>query len=134
MAASVGPPTFAYTIVYVKDVAKSVSFYANAFGYKLRRIDNSRRWGELESGATTIAFTPREQRETDELTGKVRTPERNTVEVCFDYADVDAAYKRALDNGAEAVSPPEDKEWGQRVGYVRDIDGIVVRMGTHLPS
>lgn len=58
------------------------------------------------------------------------TLERNPVEVCFDYADVDTAYKRAVDNGALAVSAPEDKEWGQRVGYVRDVDGIVVRMGS----
>lgn len=28
------------------------------------------------------------------------------------------------------VSEPEDKEWGQKVGYVRDLDGVVVRMGS----
>lgn len=37
-----------------------------------------------------------------------------------------------MENGAIPVSKPEDKEWGQRVGYVRDIDGIVVRMGSHV--
>ena len=57
---------------------------------------------------------------------------RNPVEVCFDYSDVDAAYKRALENGAVAVSEPEEKEWGQKVGYVRDIDGIVVRLGSNV--
>lgn len=56
------------------------------------------RWGELESGQTTIAFTPLHQHETDEVTGTVQTPqpkrgERNPIELCFDYADVDAAYK-----------------------------------------
>lgn len=33
-----------------------------------------------------------------------------------------------------AVSKPEEKEWGQKVGYVRDIDGIVVRMGSQVNS
>ncbi|CDP09030.1 unnamed protein product [Coffea canephora] len=28
------------------------------------------------------------------------------------------------------VSEPEEKEWVQKVGYVRDVDGIVVRMGS----
>ncbi|THU54682.1 hypothetical protein C4D60_Mb10t27710 [Musa balbisiana] len=157
-------PAFAYTVVYVKDVARSVAFYSDAFGYKVRRLDGSHRsdsssaascaatfdsyvviltvslmvsrWGELESGQTTIAFTPLHQRETDERTGAVRTParegERGPVEVCFDYTDVDAAYKRAVDHGAVPVSPPEVKEWGQKVGYVRDMDGIVVRMGSHV--
>lgn len=42
--------------------------------------------------------------------------------------------QRAVEKGAEAVAKPEEKEWGQRVGYVRDIDGIVVRLGTHVRS
>ncbi|KAK3033956.1 hypothetical protein RJ639_034120 [Escallonia herrerae] len=127
-------PAFAYTVLYVKDVAKSVAFYAKAFGYTVRRLDVSHRWGELESRHTTIAFTPSHQHETDDLTGTVQAPrsstERSPLEVCFAYTDVDAAYKRAVENGAIPVSEPEEKEWGQRVGYVRDIDGIVVRVGS----
>ena len=37
-------PAFTYTIVYVKDVAKSVEFYAKAFGYNVRRLDESHRY------------------------------------------------------------------------------------------
>lgn len=37
-------PAFGYTIVYVKDVAKSVDFYAKAFGYNVRRLDDSHRY------------------------------------------------------------------------------------------
>ena len=37
-----------------------------------------------------------------------------------------------MENGALAVSKPEEKEWGQKVGYVRDMDGIVVRMDSHV--
>ncbi|KAL9412933.1 hypothetical protein AB3S75_041569 [Citrus x aurantiifolia] len=86
---------------------------------------------------TTIAFTRLHQHETDELTGSVQTPsspQRQPIEVCFAYADVDAAYKRAVENGAVPVSEPEDKEWGQKVGYVRDINGIVVRMGSYVQA
>nr|XP_043635263.1 uncharacterized protein LOC122606480 [Erigeron canadensis] len=129
-------PAFAYTVIYVKDVAKSVEFYGKAFGASVRRLDESHRWGELESGQTTIAFTPVHQHETDDLTGEVQEQRsksrRNQLEVCFAYEDVDAAYKRAVENGAEGVCKPEEKEWGQKVGYVRDIDGIVVRMGSYV--
>lgn len=44
---------------------------------------------------------------------------------CFDL-------QRAVEEGAIPVSAPEKKEWGQKVGYVRDRDGIVVRMGSHV--
>ncbi|KAH9701173.1 VOC domain-containing protein [Citrus sinensis] len=124
-------------VIYVTDVAKSVAFYAKAFDYTVRTLDHSHRWGELESGQTTIAFTRLHQHETDELTGSVQTPsspQRQPIEVCFAYADVDAAYKRAVENGAVPVSEPEDKEWGQKVGYVRDINGIVVRMGSYVQA
>ncbi|XP_061373192.1 uncharacterized protein LOC133315572 [Gastrolobium bilobum] len=129
-------PVLAYVVLYVKDVAKSVAFYAKAFGYAVRRLDESHRWGELDTGNTTVAFTPIHQHETDDLTGAVHTArssrERPPVEVCFVYPDVDAAYKWAVENGAILVSEPELKEWGQKVGYVRDIDGNVVRMGSHM--
>ncbi|KAI5666055.1 hypothetical protein M9H77_15908 [Catharanthus roseus] len=109
-------------LVYVKDVAKSVVFYAKAFGHKVRRLDESHRWGELESGETTIAFTPIQQHETDDLTGEVLTPhsgrERQPVEICFDYVDIDAAYKRAVENGAVLVSEAEEKVF---VGETRNI-------------
>jgi uncharacterized glyoxalase superfamily protein PhnB len=58
--------------------------------------------------------------------------ERNPVEISFDYADVDVAYRRAIENGAVPVSAPELKNWGQKVGYVRDIDGIIVRLGSYV--
>ncbi|GFS37372.1 dessication-induced 1VOC superfamily protein [Actinidia rufa] len=161
MASTTLKPAFAYAVVYVKDVAKSVAFYAKAFGYGVRRLDESHRYnyaklytlkceyvhppyicvgvadgGELESGQTTIAFTPLHQHETDGLTGSVQVAGsghvRNQVEICFDYPDVIAAYKRAVENGVVPVSEPEEKEWGQKVGYVRDMDGNVVRMGSYV--
>lgn len=36
-------PVFGYVVIYVKDVAASVAFYAKAFGYDVRRIDESNR-------------------------------------------------------------------------------------------
>lgn len=45
--------------------------------------------------------------------------------ICWDY-------QRAVENGAAPVSQPEAKEWNQKVGYVRDIDGIVVRICSHV--
>ncbi|XP_022893904.1 uncharacterized protein LOC111408370 [Olea europaea var. sylvestris] len=79
-------------------------------------------------------LTPVHQHKMDDLNGEVRMPqsshERNPIEVCFDHSDVDFAYKNAVENSAVLVSEPEEKEWGQKLMYVQDIDGIVVRMGS----
>ncbi|CAN6320489.1 unnamed protein product [Urochloa humidicola] len=136
MASAAVKPLLGYTILYVTDVDNAAAFYSNAFGYAVRRLDQSHKWAELESGATTIAFRPLHQRETDGLSGQVQLPDaagaRGPVEICFIYEDVDAAYKRAVDNGAVPVSAPEQKPWGQKSGFVRDMDGNVVRMGSRV--
>lgn len=36
-------PVLGYVVLYVKDVAESVAFYAKAFGYSVRRLDESHR-------------------------------------------------------------------------------------------
>ena len=43
--------------------------------------------------------------------------------------DVQGAFDRAITEGAEAVSPPQTKPWGQDVAYVRDPDGNLVELG-----
>jgi len=32
---------FAYTVVYMKDVGKSIELYPKAFGFNIRRLDHS---------------------------------------------------------------------------------------------
>ncbi|CAM6108231.1 unnamed protein product [Calypogeia fissa] len=126
---------FAYTVVYVNDVGQSVEFYKKAFGISVRRLDHSQRWGELDSGETTIAFTPLEQRETA-ITGGVQTADlgepRHNVELALNFDNVDEAFKHAVAMGAVPVAQPEDKPWSQRVGYVRDINGVMLRLGSHV--
>ncbi|HUN48691.1 MAG TPA: VOC family protein [Stellaceae bacterium] len=39
--------------------------------------------------------------------------------------DVDAAFKRAIDAGAEAVLQPQDMFWGDRYGQLRDPAGVL---------
>jgi len=43
---------------------------------------------------------------------------------------VEAAFARALENGASALVEPKRKPWGQVVGYVRDPFGTLVELAT----
>ena len=44
----------------------------------------------------------------------------SSITVHLEFKDVDAAYKRAVDAGAEATLPPQDMFWGDRYGQVKD--------------
>ena len=52
---------FAYTILYVQDVEKTISFYERAFGLKRKFIVPGNSYGELITGATTLSFASIEQ-------------------------------------------------------------------------
>jgi predicted enzyme related to lactoylglutathione lyase len=45
------------------------------------------------------------------------------VEINIEVDDVDAAYGRLIEAGAEVEGPPEQQEWGARHLWFRDVDG-----------
>lgn len=49
----------------------------------------------------------------------------------IEVTDVDAAYRRARDSGAEIVHPLQDEDWGVRRFFVRTSTGQVVNVLQH---
>ena len=47
---------FAYTILYVNDVTKTVVFYEKAFGFTRKFVAPGNDYGELLVGGTTLSF------------------------------------------------------------------------------
>jgi lactoylglutathione lyase len=48
--------------------------------------------------------------------------------------DVQKSFDQAIDAGAEAVSFPVKKPWGQTVSYVRDLNGLLVEICSEIES
>jgi catechol 2,3-dioxygenase-like lactoylglutathione lyase family enzyme len=124
---------FAYTIVYVSDVAASLDFYERAFGLQRRFLHESGAYGELDTGATALAFvdhaTARESVGGDYVAAEDSARPLG-MEIGFTTADVGAAYERALAAGAVPLQAPTLKPWGQTVAYVRCPDGSLVELCT----
>lgn len=49
-------------------------------------------------------------------------------EIALVTDDPHTAYEKAVSAGANGVSPPAEKPWGQIVSYVRDIDGCLIEI------
>jgi lactoylglutathione lyase len=120
---------FGYTILYVADVAASVDFYERAFGLERRLLHESGQYAELETGATALAFASHDLA-AENVPGHAPAAGGDGFEVCFVTEDVAAGYRSALDAGAEGVSEPASKPWGQEVAYVRDPDGILIEIAS----
>ena len=61
-----------------------------------------------------------------------RSLDGTSVRLHFISPDVDAAFARAIDAGAEAVLPPTDMPWGDRYCKVTDPFGHQWSIATHL--
>ena len=122
---------FGYTIVYVASVPDALSFYEKAFGFQVRFLHDSEQYGELESGATTLAFASLTLGEMNFGSGYVPVSAAAAppgIELAFVTEDVSAAYNKAIAAGAVAVHEPESKPWGQVVTYVRAREGTLVEL------
>ena len=131
-------PSLGYVLLYVSDVAASLTFYEKAFGLGRRFFhdDHGKAYGELETGATRLAFASIALAE-EHLKQKVTAaaPDKSPlgVEIALTTPDVPALFQRAVKAGAIAVSEPATKPWGQTVAYLRDNSGFLVELCTPLP-
>jgi catechol 2,3-dioxygenase-like lactoylglutathione lyase family enzyme len=120
-----------YTILYVKDVLKTVAFYEEAFGLKRRFIHDSGQYAEMETGEITLSFTANNLAKSNLPEGFQENSRLSLpagIEIGFVAEDVLAAFTNAVEAGAIAVVEPEVKPWGQTVAYVRDLDGILIEI------
>jgi lactoylglutathione lyase len=126
---------FRYTIIYVPSVEEALDFYKRAFGFETKMMLDSKEWGELDTGDTTLAFATHEMGRIN-LDDKYQKADINKlpfgIELSFITDDVQAAFDRAVAAGATPVREPATKPWGQTVSYVRSIDGTVVEIATQV--
>lgn len=125
--------SFAYTILYVADVEKSITFYEKAFGFTRKFIAPGNEYGELATGNTTLSFAAVELGKKNLTDGFIQSSVSGKpfgIEVAFATTEVEQVYANALKAGATEVAPATVKPWGQTVAYVRDIDGFLVEICT----
>ncbi len=122
-----------YTILYVADVAASLRFYEQAFGFKRRLLHESGTYGELDTGATTLSFAAHALGDANFPGGHVRadmSAQPLGMDIGIVTDNVEAAHARALEQGARELSAPTAKPWGQVVSYVRAPDGCLIELCT----
>lgn len=119
---------FRYTILYVKDVARSLAFYEQAFGLTRAFLHETGDYGELQTGATKLAFSS-----TRLMRRLGKSPARPAAdapvfEIAFETETVAEALEQAVRAGAQIVQSVRAEPWGQTTAYVSDPDGYLVEL------
>jgi len=117
-----------YTILYVKDVPKTLEFYEKAFNLKRAMFHESGDYGELDTGNTKLAFSSVQLM--TELGKKPGTPDSKApvFEIAFETENVQEALNNALKEGAILVQNVRDEPWGQTTSYVSDENGFLIEI------
>ncbi len=124
---------FAYTILYVKDVAKALAFYETAFGFNRNFISPENDYAELAMGDTTLSFASLDLANSNLPEGFIQsdvTQKPFGIEIGFTTENVAETVDAAQNAGATLVALPKVKPWGQTVAYLRDLDGFLIEICT----
>ncbi|WP_026996455.1 VOC family protein [Flectobacillus major] len=124
---------FAYTILYVSDVEKSVAFYEKAFQFSLKFISPDSTYAELITGETTLSFAHKELASSNLPEGfqeSSLSTKPFAIEIGFATENVENLLEQAIQAGGILVAAPKQKPWGQTVAYVRDLEGFLIELCT----
>lgn len=124
---------FGYTILYVTDVEKSVSFYEKSFGFSRKFVTPDNDYGELETGQTTISFASKKLASASLKNGFIESSLEQkpfAIELGFVTDNVAGLVDTAVHNGAILIEEPKEKPWGQTVAYIRDPEGFLLEICT----
>jgi len=124
---------FAYTILYVQDVTKSIEFYEKSFGFERKFITPDNDYGELNTGETTISFASINLAKSNLPDGFIESKSAEkpfATELGFVTDEVEKFIEQSIKSGANLVQQPKQKPWGQTVAYIRDIDGFLIEICT----
>jgi catechol 2,3-dioxygenase-like lactoylglutathione lyase family enzyme len=120
-----------HTIVYVPDVAASLTFFEQAFGLSRKFLHESGTYGELATGETTLSFAAHALGDMNFPGGHVHADQSAQplgFEIALVTPDVASAHARAVQAGGHELAAPQVKPWGQTVSYVRCPDGVLVEL------
>lgn len=121
-------------IFYVEDVEKTIAFFEKAFGLERAFVDPTGQYGQLETGTTALGFASLELAKLNLPQGfrPISPKELPGCEISFTAKDVHRSFSHAVKSGAELIASPEEKPWGQTVGYVRDFNGILIEIASDM--
>ena len=127
-----------YTIFYVGDVGETVAFFETGFGLERRMLTEENDYGELETGATTLAFVSFELATSNlDEAGGFQLPDAaqpGPASITLITSDLPAAFDKAVAAGARIYTEPLDKPWGQTVAYLLGPSNILIELATPVQS
>ena len=112
---------FSHAIVFVSDMARSVTFYRDVLGLTVRF--ESAKWTEFETPGSTLAL------HLADVPGNTAAISADAIpagqcHLSFAVDDLDAFHEAMIARGLPCLQPPKEEDFGGKLAGYADPDGL----------
>ena len=119
--------------IFVEDMARMIRFYRDVLGFEIKEAEDTANVYLKKDDTLFLLYGRKDfekmtSRRYDYIKGFNGHFEIALYVDTFD--EVDAAFARAVKNGAVPILDPELEPWGQRTCYIADPEGNLIEIGS----
>lgn len=119
--------------IFVEDMARMIRFYRDVLGFEIKEAEDTSNVYLKKDDTLFLLYGRKDfekmtSRRYDYIKGFNGHFEIALYVDTFD--EVDAAFARAVKNGAVPILNPELEPWGQRTCYIADPEGNLIEIGS----
>lgn len=117
----------------VEDMAVMIRFYRDVLGFGIKETEDSSNVYLVKDGTLFLLYG---RKDFERMTGRRYDYARGLNGHCEialyvdTFEEVDASFRRVVDNGAKPVMEPTTEPWGQRTCYNADPEGNLIEIGS----
>ena len=117
----------------VEDMAGMIRFYRDVLGFGIKEAEDSSNVYLVKDGTLFLLYG---RKDFERMTGRRYAYAKGLNGHCEialyvdTFEEVDASFRRVVDNGAVPVMEPTTEPWGQRTCYIADPEGNLIEIGS----